>query len=181
MKKKLIALFLIGLLVWGCSCQKATLEDFKLFRSTPLGFSVEYPDYWQKTQDNKKGIVAFVTPTEGYADEYLDNFSIQCFPLDMEGETAYTDYVKGYVSNLETTLANYKLVSEEETTLGGEEAYKIVYESATDNKASQLRFMQLFAEHEGKMYVATFVAEFTAYSYFVSHVEQMLSTFAFIA
>ena len=67
MKKKIIALFLIVLLVLACSCQKATLEDYKLFRSTPLGISVEYPDYWEKTQDNKNGIVAFVTPTEGYA------------------------------------------------------------------------------------------------------------------
>lgn len=180
MKKKIIALFLIVLLVLGCSCQKATLEDYKLFRSTPLGISVEYPDYWEKTQDNKNGIVAFVTPTEGYADDYLDNFSVQRFTLDMEGETAYSDYVKGYVANLESTLANYNLVSEEETTLGGEEAYKIVYESTSDDKKSELRFMQLFAEHEGQIYVATFVAEFTAYSYFVSHVEQMLTTFTFI-
>ena len=180
MKKKIFAFLLMGVLLLSCSCRKATLEDYKLFRSTPLGVSVEYPDYWQKTQDNKKGIVAFVTPTEGYADDYLDNFSIQRFELDMEGENAYSDYVKGYVANLETTLANYHLVSEEETTFGGEEAYKIVYESVSDDKNSELRFMQIFTEHNDKIYVATFVAEFSAYSYFITYVEQMLTTVTFI-
>ena len=180
MKKKMLAWFLIALLLLSSGCRKATLEDYKLFRSTPLGISVEYPDYWEKTQDNKNGIVAFVTPTEGYADDYLDNVSVQRFVLDMEGETAYNDYVKGYVSNLESTLANYNLVSETETTLGGEEAYQIVYESSSDDGADELRVMQLFAQLGGRVYVVTFVAEFSAYTYFLTNVEQMLSTFTFI-
>ena len=53
MKKKMLAWFLIALLLLSSGCRKATLEDYKLFRSTPLGISVEYPDYWEKTQDNK--------------------------------------------------------------------------------------------------------------------------------
>ena len=179
MKKKILAVLLIALLLLTCSCRKATLEGYKLFRSTPLGFSVEYPDFWQKTQDNDQDIVAFVTPAEGYTDDYGDSFSVQWFTLDMEGENAYNDYVKGYVASLESSLANYSLVSQADITLGGEPAYQIVYESKSDN-GTEMRFMQIFAEHDGKVYVVSYIAEFSAYTYFLTNVEQMLSTFAFI-
>lgn len=186
MKKRILALMLAAVLVLGTGCHKATLEDYKLFRSTPLGFSVEYPDFWNKSADNSEGIAVFATPAEGYSDEYNDSFSVQRFVLDMEGETAYNDYVKGYVANLESTLKNYKLVSENDTTLGGQPAYQIVYESTSDPDAetgevdSELRFMQIFTEYDGHVYVASYIAEFNSYSYFLTYVEKMISTFKFI-
>lgn len=186
MKKRILALLLAALLILGTGCHKATLEDYKLFRSTPLGFSIEYPDFWNKSSDNSEGIALFVTPAEGYSDEYNDCLSVQRFVLDMEGETAYNDYVKGYVADLETSLMNYKLVSETDTTLGGQQAYQIVYESSSDADAetgeveSELRFMQIFAEHDGHVYVVSYIAEFNSYSYFLTYVEKMLSTFKFI-
>ncbi len=181
MKKKLLALFLVAALLLCGGCRKATLEGYKVFHSTPLGFQMEYPDFWERSLDNKQGIVAFVTPAEGYGDDHLESLSVQRFTLDMTGETAYNDYVKGYVATLEKSLANYSLVSEtENATLGGEPAYKIEYESYSDDKTDELRFMQIFAQHGGKVYVVTYMAEFTSYSYFLTNVEQMLSTFAFV-
>ena len=44
-KKMLIAAILAVLLTLGSGCHKATLENYKLFRSTPLGFSIKYPDF----------------------------------------------------------------------------------------------------------------------------------------
>jgi len=181
MKKRIFALLLIAVMLLATGCRKATLEGYKVFRSTPLGFSMEYPDFWERSLDNKKGIVAFVTPAEGYGDDHLDSLSVQRFTLDMEGENAYNEYVKGYVATLESSLVNYSLVSEtENVTLGGKPAYEIVYESVSEDGKDQLRFMQLFAQHNDQVYVVTYVAEFSAYSYFLNNVELMLSTFAFI-
>lgn len=180
MKRRVLAVMMIALLLLCCGCRKATLEGYKLFRSTPLGLSVEYPDFWEETHSNREGIVAFVTPGEGYSDEYRDNLSIQRFTLDMEGENAYNEYVKGYVAHLESTLQNYNKVTEEDTTLAGQPAYKIVYESSSDDGTNEMRFMQMFLERGERVYVVTYVADFSSYEYFLADVEKMLSTFAFI-
>ena len=184
MKKRILAVVLAVLLLLCTGCQKATLENYKLFRSTPLGFSMEYPSFWSKSTDNANGLAVFLTPTEGYSDDYNESVSVRRFTLDMEGEDAYNNYVKGYVAQLESTLKNYKLVSETDTTLGGQPAYQIVYES-TDAKegsdtTSEMRFMQIFAQQGEKVYVVTYMAEFTSYSYFLTNVESMISTFQFI-
>jgi hypothetical protein len=175
--KRIVALALVIAALLGLGgCRKATLEDFRLYRSTPLGFSVEYPDFWQKTAEVSEGIVAFVTPKEGYSDQYTDNVTIRSFKPDME----YNAYVTGYVAELAKTVENYKLVSEKEMELGGEKAYQIVYESADGEGKNELRFMQIFALHNEKMYVVTYIGEFSSYTYFLTAVEKMLSTFTFL-
>ncbi len=180
MKKKLAAVLALVMMLLISGCHKATLENYKLYRSTPLGFSIEYPDFWEKSTNVGEGIAAFITPAEGYSDEYNESLSVQRFVLDMEGDDAFNSYVKGYVAKLENTLKNYSLVSEQDTTLGGEAAYQIVYESVSDDETSQMRFLQLFAEHNGKVYVVSYIAEFGSYTYFLTYVDQMLSTFQFI-
>lgn len=180
MKKRILAMFLAALLLLSCGCQKATLDGYKLYRSTPMGFSMEYPDFWQKSAEVKEGIAVFVSPAEGYSDEYTENLSVQRFTPDVEGEDVLNSYVKGYVTNLETTVKNYKLVSEEDTTLAGKTAYRIVYETQSDDEKDQMRLMQYFALHNGKIYVVTYAAEFSGYSYFLTYVEKMITTFRFI-
>lgn len=184
MKKRVLAVLMICLLLLATGCQKATLENYKVFRSTPLGFSMEYPSFWTKSADNAEGLAVFLTPTEGYSDDYNESVSVRRFKLDMDGENAYNNYVKGYVENLERTLKNYKLVSETETTLGGQSAYQIVYES-TDVKegstaTSEMRFLQIFTQKGETVYVVTYMAEFSSYSYFLTNAEEMISTFKFI-
>ncbi len=180
MKKRWIALFLIMLLLLCSGCRKATLEGYKLFRSTPLGFSMEYPNFWNKDAKVKDGIAAFVTPLEGYSDQYAESLSVQRFVPDVEGEDAFNKYVTGYVENLQSTIRNFKLVSEASAKLGEEEAYKIVYESTSEDQKDEVRFMQVFAAHGDHFYVVTYIAEFSSYSYFLTYVEKMLSTFTFI-
>ncbi len=175
--KRIIAFLLSILLLLGLAgCQKATNEGYKLFRSTPLGFSIEYPEFWQKNSSNKDGIAVFVTPTEGYSDQHNESLSVQRFTPDM----AYTDYVRGYVADLESSVENYKLVSEKETTLSGQKAYQIVYESSSKDGSNALRFMQIFVEYKEKIYVLTYIGEFESYTYFLTDIEKMLETFKFL-
>lgn len=177
MKRKILAAALLLAMALGlAACQKATTEDYKLFRSSPLGFSIEYPDFWQKNSDNKEGIAVFVSPTEGYSDQHNESLSVQRFTPDME----YTDYVRGYVADLESSVENYKLVSEKEITLSGETAYEIVYESSSADGSNALRFMQIFAEHNEKIYVLTYIGQFESYTYFLPDVEKMIGTFKFL-
>lgn len=177
MKKRIVAFaLLMAVLLSLAACQKATTENYKLFRSTPLGFSIEYPEFWQKNSDNKEGIAVFVTPAEGYSDKHNESLSVQRFTPDM----AYTDYVRGYVADLESSVENYKLVSEKETELAGQKAYEIVYESSSADGSNALRFMQVFTEYKEKIYVLTYIGEFESYTYFLKDVQTMIGTFKFL-
>jgi hypothetical protein len=174
MKKIVAVTLIIATLLCLGGCHKPTLEGYQLFRSTPLGFSVEYPETWSKAADNAEGTVAFKTPTEGLSDQWNEVFAVQTFKPDME----YEAYLKGYVADLETRKG-YKIVTETETTLGGEKAYQIVYE-LSDEEEGSLRFLQRFALHKDKVYVVSFIGQFESYSYFLPFVDKMLGTFKFI-
>lgn len=177
MKRRIFAMVAVVALLLGLAgCHKATLEDYKLFRSTPMGFSIEYPKFWEKNAEAKEGIAVFVSPAEGYSDQHSESLSVQTFEPDME----YNEYVRGYVADLESSVANYKLVSDKEIELAGEQAYQIVYESSSNDGKSEMRFMQIFAEHNEKFYVLTYMGEFSSYSYFLTYVEKMISTFRFL-
>lgn len=178
MKKRVFSVVLIFLTVFLSGCEKATVEGFSLYRSTPLGFSMEYPSFWEKTADVKEGIAAFVTPQEGFGDEYRENVSVQRFTPETP---SLEDYSKKYLENLEGTLKNYKLVSEEDTELAGEPAYKIVYESQDDDETASMRFLQIFALHGGNIYVLSYMADFNGYAYFLSFAEKMIATFRFLS
>lgn len=178
-KKRIPALLMIILLLLCTGCHKPTLKDYKLFRSSPLGFSIEYPDFWNKASDNSENTAVFASPAEGYSDTTLDNLAVQRFVLDMEGEDAYNRFLKGYVENLNQIRKKFKIVSETDTTLAGKDAYQIVYECVTDDDR-ELRQMQIFTQHKGYVYVLTYTAEFSSYSYFLTYVEKMISTFKFI-
>lgn len=180
MKKRLFALFLIAISLLSCGCRKATQEGYKLFRSSPMGYSVEYPQYWEKASDLKEKVAVFVTPMEGYSDEFIEKVSVQQIIPDLEGEDAFNTYVKGYTADLAKKIHNYKLVSEQETALGGEEAYRIVYESSSDDGKETFRFLQIFAEHEDSFYTVIYQADFVSFEYFLPSVETMLSTFQFL-
>lgn len=180
MKKRFFALFLIVVLLLSCGCHKATQEGYKLFRSSPMGYSIEYPEYWQKASDLKERVAVFVTPMEGYSDEFIEKVSVQQMIPDAKAEGTFDEYVKGYTADLAKKIHNYKLVSEQEAKLGGEDAYRIVYESSSDDGKETFRFMQIFAQHGDAFYTVIYQADFVSFAYFLPAVETMLSTFTFL-
>lgn len=179
MKKRLFALFLVLLLILCCSCRQATQEGYRLFRSSPLGFSVEYPQYWEKASDLKEKVAVFVTPMEGYSDEFLEKVSIQKIDAGDDAD-AFNEYVTGYTADLPKKIHNFKMVSEQETTLGGEKAYQLIYESSSDDGKETFRFLQIFARHGNSFYTVIYQADFVSFEYFLPYVETMLSTFTYL-
>lgn len=185
MFKKLTAILSILLLLFclaGCSgdyeVTDGSQEDYKLFRSTPLGFAMEFPDYWTHAIDKDSAMVSFITPAEGYSDEYIDNVTV----VRLEGEESYNDFAKNHRTQLEKDLLNYKLVSEKNCKIGGEDGYQIVYESSTDDKENptQMRFLQIITKKGDYIYMISFIADFSSYSYFLTHFNKMIDTFEFV-
>lgn len=165
----------IMVLVCGCAAKRAENKGYLVYRSSPVGVQIEYPDFWEMVEDKKEHTVAFATPSEGYGDEYRDNVSICLYELDPDNEMAFDNYVTSYVSKLPSSITGYNLVSEGDYNVGEYRGYRIVYEGET--KDGLLRLQQTFIESGDYIYVYSFIAEPKSYDYFNKNSEVMLTTF----
>ncbi len=185
MFKRLIAVLSLLVLLFslaGCNgdyeVTDGSQEDYKLFRSTPLGFAMEFPDFWTHAVDKDSEMVSFITPAEGYSDEYIDNVTV----VRLEGKESFDEFAKKHRTQLEQELLNYKLVSEKNYEIGGEDGYQIVYESSTgkEENATQMRFLQIITKKGDHIYMVSYIADFSSYSYFLTYFNKMIETFEFV-
>ncbi len=178
MKKRLFLIFSLILLVvlcTSCTGRKAQNAGYKLYRSSPVGIEIEYPDFWEVAEDKKEKTVAFATPSEGYGDTYRDNVTVCSYKLSETHDMAFDNYVTKYIESLPSTISGYNLVSEGEYAVGEYDAYRVVYEGDTDDGA--LRLSQTFIKSGNYVYIYSFIAEPKSYDYFNNNSEVMISTF----
>lgn len=178
MKKRFFAYILIALtlvFLGSCTINKASNEGYKLYRSSPIGVEIEYPDFWEVKDSKKERTVAFVTPSLGLADSYRDNVTICAYDLDPKNELAFDEYIRNYVSQLPKQISGYNLISEGEYAVGEYEAYRVVYEGDTDDGA--LRLSQTFIKHKNTMFIYSLITEPSEFDYFNKNSEVMLTTF----
>ena len=172
--KTAVIFTVILMLLCGCSAKRAKNAGYLVYRSSPIGVQIEYPDFWEMAEDKKNGTVAFVTPSEGYSDEYRDNVTVCTYKLDKKDEMAYDNYVTSYISALPSTIDGYNLVTEGDFPVGEHRGYRIVYEGNTND--GTLRLQQTFIESGKYVYIYSFIAEPKNYDYFNRNSEVMLQT-----
>ena len=175
--KKIIgitAILTILLIICGCSAARATNEGYMLYRSSPVGVEIEYPDFWEVADDKAERTVAFAAPNEGYADSFRDNVTILSKEIGDE-DLAFDNYVTDYIKQLPSAINNYNKITETETTVGEYRAYQVVYEGTTNE--GDLRLSQTFISSGKYVYIYTFMAEPASYDYFYANSAVMLSTF----
>lgn len=164
----------VVLSLFGCSARHASNEGYLLYRSSPVGVEIEYPDFWEMTDDKAERAVAFAAPNEGFADKFRENVTILCKEIG-EQDLAFDNYVINYSKKLPTDINEYNKISEEETTVGQCRAYKIVYEGKTTD--GKLRIQHNFIQSGKYIYIYTFMAEPSSYDYYCQNSDVMLSTF----
>lgn len=182
MKKRMIAAVL-ALCVLLCSgCNRAMNKGFYLYKSSPIGFRMEYPETWTKQVDLDKKIAAFVTPQEGIGDQYRENITVSF----EESEEEFADFFAKYYGSLPSTFAGFTEESKEEVLLDNREAYKIVFSSSQTTKGEdkkettvKLRILQYVVKVEKRVYFVTFIGQPDSYDYFLPFVNTMMETISF--
>ena len=175
--KSIFALILIILMILMCSCSKAKNKGYSLFKSSPIGFELEYPSYWDKEIDNKNKIVAFVSPNVGLDDNYRENLTVASQDAG-DGIETIEDYIKAYKISLKQNLKNFELISEQPVTVDDNEAYEIIYTSQSDEKeeSTSLKFMQTLVLKDKKVIIISYLAEPDSYSFFMPYIKTIMST-----
>lgn len=179
MKRRNILALLVLILLLCSGCAKAGNKGFYLYRSSPLGFRVEYPSSWTKQVDLTEKCAAFITPMEGYGDTYRDNLAVSYESL---GEYTFEDFFDQYYASLPSVFAGFTEIEKSEVLLDGKDAYKIVFSSeSTDDQGQEvkLKILQYIALDEQNVYFVTYSAAPSSYDYFLSFVNTMMETFSF--
>ncbi len=177
MKKRIFSILIISVLALCCvSCtgRHAQNAGYRLYRSSPVGVEIEYPDFWEVVDNKGEKTVAFAPPLEGYSDTYRDNVTIVSYPLG-DGELAFDNYVRKYIESLPSSISGYNFLSEDEKPLENYESHSIVYEGNTDE--GPLRISHNFIKSGKCVYVVTLIAEPKSFDYFNNNLKVMLTTF----
>lgn len=170
--KPLAALCCVCMLILS-GCSTTVNKGYKFLRSSPVGIAIEYPPSWTCEVDKEAGSAAFVTPEEGFGDEYQENVTILSVEIsDQPG--AYDEYVIDYMESLPDTVENYRLVSEQNVTIDNKDSYKIVFESSNDQL--HLRFEQNFIPAGNRVFIYSYIGQPASYDYFESYSQKMLNT-----
>lgn len=177
-KKHIICMLLIVVLLVCAGCDAATHTGFLLYKSSPLGFRIEYPDSWSKEVNLDKNSAAFFTPQEGFGDAYRENLAITYEQL---GESSFEQLFAQYHTSLPSVFPGYTQQEKSEVLIDQQPAYKLLFtsEAKNDEESIALKILQYIVCNEDRVYFITYSADPGNFDYFEPFVNTMLETFTF--
>lgn len=177
-KRSIICLILIAVMLLCAGCESATHTGFVLYKSSPLGFRIEYPDTWSKEVNLDKNSAAFFTPQEGFGDTYRENLAISYEEL---GEMSFEEMFKSYHASLPSVFPGYSEEEKSEVLIDEQPAYKLLFssETKTEEESAALRILQYVVQDEDRVYFITYSADPGNFDYFEPFINTMMETFTF--
>ncbi len=179
MRKRQIACLLLIIVLLVCAgCNRATHTGFVLYKSSPLGLRIEYPDSWSKQVDLENHSVAFFSPQEGFGDTYRENLAISY--EELAGQD-FEELFELYYDSLPSVFAGFTEVEKSEVLIDEKPAYKLIFSSEKDTKeeSASLKLLQYVVHSGERMYFITYSATPGNYDYFEPFVATMMETFSF--
>lgn len=181
-KKLILSVIAVLLMLSLAGCNGAMNKGFYLYRSSPLGIRIEYPQSWTKQVDLDQKVVAFVTPSEGFGDGYRDNVTVSTREIGEDED--FAAYFAKYYASLPATFPAFTEVEKSDVFVNDKEAYKILFTSSTKTKDDkgkekdvELKILQYIVREKGNVYFVTYIAQPNSYDYFLPYVNTMLDTF----
>lgn len=177
-RKQIVCLLLIAVLLLCAGCESATHTGFVLYKSSPLGLRIEYPDAWSKEVNLDKHSVAFFTPQEGFGDTYRENVAISYEEL---GEDDFEQIFDKYYASLPSVFVGFTEHEKSEVLVDEKPAYKILFtaENEKEEDSTGLKMLQYVVHSGERIYFITYSAAPGNYDYFEPFVNTMMETFSF--
>jgi len=143
--------------------------DFQRYYSEFPSFSIKYPNDWVTDDKNTAADVRFYAVTGdnpayvGVTHEFL------------KSKISLDKYTSKALAGLRNTLPNFKLISNSEDVLFGNDATRLVYTITEDRKT--LKLMQIFSIFGDTVYVITFVTNSENYATDLQIAQRMINSF----
>jgi hypothetical protein len=136
---------------------------------------MSYPELWSKAPASALGVgLAFVLPVpEGDLFEENLNLVIRTIRLG----TSLEEYSIQALADIRSQIADVRIVESSPTVLGDREAFRAVFTGRMGS--SDMKWLQVWALRDGRVYVFTFSAEEIHYDRDLAAVERVIGSFEF--
>ncbi len=163
----------VAVLTAGCSFNLGTTSPSPSASTmntytSAKGFTIKYPSDWSLDETNAAVAVLFLLPTHNAT----ENLNVEVDNLTARDSVAT---VSEQLMTQAEDYDNFTAVAENNTTLSGNQAYKIVY-TATVN-GDFVKVQQVWTVTAGKAYIITYKAAPNNYDTYASTAQQMIDSF----
>jgi len=156
----------------GCSSQPP--EPGRYYKKAD-GFSIRFPAEWEQKENVMGSVVIALSPAEGAADTFRENVNVtvESLPSPM----TLDEYFNLSMANLKNLLSAGQEPEVSDTTLGGEKAKRVVYQTTMGQ--IDVKGMLYVAVKGNRGYALTCSATPDSFDAYKARFEEIAGTFRF--
>jgi len=157
--------------------QSKNSSNFSTYENPIFGIKILYPSNWDKQENSSSSnnstlydIVTFSPPFKNSSD-IIGKLAVKIDNISDIKPTTLADYADAIISDLKQDFR----VTESNTTLAGNPAYKILYTGLEESV--DLQAMLVMAIKGDRAYIISYTAEPENFSYYLPTVQKMIDSF----
>ena len=151
----------------------ATESEFLTYDDLITGFSMKYPQDWDRAQHIDKS-VTFHAPKESNSD--INPADLGIMVIQVEPNTTLASITQTQLDTLKKLYPDFQLHQSVESAFLGHPAHMIIF-TATDNTETVRKAMQIWFKEETKAYLLTYKSDNERFSKYLPTIDRMLNTF----
>ena len=149
-------------------------EGYSTYTSYQYDLRMDYPSDWVKREGFMGTIVVFMAPTEGMEDGSPANMNVLMQDITFQTMTL-DDYTELSIEQLESFITDFDLIEEDDITLAGAPAKKLVYTG--EQGVFEIKWVQVWGIKDSKVYVLTFTTHEDRFNEFSGIADEMIDSF----
>jgi len=153
----------------------AAESNFLVYENSTFGMKLQYPSNWAKQTAGQAATFVLLGSGENNPEQFLAKLNvtgIMGFPPNVPLKAMADRVVDGY----RHFLSNFQIESYTNTTLGGNNAIKIVY-TYTDSKNTNIKATDIATVNNDRLYVIQYYAESPKYQTYLPTLQKMIDSF----
>ena len=151
----------------------AVESDFLTYDDLITGFSMKYPQDWERAQHIDKS-VTFHAPRESNSD--INPADLGIMVIKVGSNTTLASITQTQLGTLEKLYPDFQIQESVESVFLGHPAHMIIF-TATDNTQTMRKAMQIWFKEDTKAYLVTYKSDNERFSKYLSTIDRMLNTF----
>ena len=150
----------------------AVESDFLTYDDLITGFSMKYPQDWERAQHIDKS-VTFHAPRESNSD--INPADLGIMVIQVGSNTTLASITQTQLDTLEKLYPDFQIQESVESVFLGHPAHMIIF-TATDNTQTMRKAMQIWFKEDTKAYLVTYKSDNERFSKYLSTIDRMLNT-----
>jgi hypothetical protein len=151
----------------------AVESEFLIYDDIITGFSMKYPQDWDRAQDIDKTVI-FRAPKEINSDTNPADLGIMV--MQVGSNTTLSTITQKQLNTLKKLYPDFQIQESVEIVFVGHPAHKIIF-TATDNTQNIRKAMQIWFKEDTKAFLVTYKSDSERFPKYLSTIDRMLNTF----